>query len=116
MKFYEKSYEEVFCFVFFFSKGLIIYIFVYGAARQMGFGDAKECPQLCKLAFDYLRKVKGYEDRIYEYFGNEADPPDLFVKLIEEFDKCILSYFAFHWGQASVMISQVYFLLQTLPN
>ena len=74
----------------------------------MGFRDGNECPQLCKLAYDYLRKVKGCEDRIYEYFANEAEADSLYIKLIEEFDKCILSYFAFHWGQASLLINQVY--------
>jgi hypothetical protein len=73
----------------------------------MGFRDGNECPRLCKLAYDYLRKVKGCEDRIYEYFANEAESDSLYIKLIEEFDRCILSYFAFHWGQASLLINQV---------
>jgi hypothetical protein len=92
-------------FFFFFLK--INYIIFAYSARQLGFLDEKKCPQLCKLAYDYLRKAKGCEERIYEYFGNEADPQSLYVKLIQEFDKCILSYFAFHWGQASLMISEV---------
>lgn len=69
--------------------------------------DAIECPQLCKLAYDYLRKTKGCEESIYEFFANEPEGESLCVKLIEEFDRCILSYFAFHWSHASDMISQV---------
>ncbi|KAL5784786.1 hypothetical protein ACOSQ2_007178 [Xanthoceras sorbifolium] len=81
--------------------------FSHYVARQLGFEDAKECPQLCKLAYDYLRKSKGCEDNVYEFFSNEPEAESLYVKLIEEFDKCILSYFAFHWSQAPFVISQV---------
>ncbi|KAF5452726.1 hypothetical protein F2P56_027694 [Juglans regia] len=81
--------------------------FSHYVARQMGFSDANECPQLCKLAYDYLKKPKECEERIYAFFANEPDTESLYVKLIEEFEKCILSYFAFHWGHASFMISQV---------
>ncbi|KAG7996876.1 hypothetical protein I3843_01G182800 [Carya illinoinensis] len=81
--------------------------FSHYVARQMGFLDANECPQLCKLAYDYLRKSKGCDDSIYEFVANEPDAQSLCLKLIEEFEKCILSYFAFHWGQASLLISQV---------
>ncbi|CAL5440848.1 unnamed protein product [Camellia sinensis] len=44
---------------------------------------------------------------IYEYFANEPNVDELHVKLVEEFDRCILAYFAFHWSQASLMISQI---------
>ncbi|KAL5851967.1 hypothetical protein ACOSQ3_007085 [Xanthoceras sorbifolium] len=81
--------------------------FSHYVARQQGFEDAKECPQLCKLAYDYLRKSKGCEDNVYEFFSNEPEAESLYVKLIEEFDKCIISYFAFHWSQAPFVISQV---------
>lgn len=81
--------------------------FSHYVARQMGFDDTNECPQLCKLAYAYLKKSKGCEDNIYEYFSKEAEPESLYVKLVEEFDRCILSYFAFHWSHASLMISQV---------
>ncbi|KAF8392269.1 hypothetical protein HHK36_022611 [Tetracentron sinense] len=81
--------------------------FSHYVARQLGFADADECPQLCKLANDYLRKSKGCEDNIYVIFANDPDADLLYVKLIEEFDRCILSYFAFHWSQATLMISQV---------
>ncbi|KAL5784785.1 hypothetical protein ACOSQ2_007177 [Xanthoceras sorbifolium] len=80
--------------------------FSHYVARQQGFEDAKECPQLCKLAYDYLRKSKGCEDNVYEFFSNEPEAESLYVKLIEEFDKCIISYFAFHWSQAPFVISQ----------
>lgn len=90
---------------------------MYGAARQMGFLDADECPQLCKLAYDYLRKSKGCEDSILEFFANEPDSGrSLCLRLIDEFDKCILSYFAFHWGQASDLISQVLLLRSSELN
>lgn len=81
--------------------------FSHFVARQMGFDDTNECPQLCKLAYEYLKKSKGCEDNIYEFFSKEAEPESLYVKLVEEFDRCILSYFAFHWSHASLMISQV---------
>lgn len=78
-----------------------------GAARQLGFADPSQCPQLCKLAYDYLRKSKDCEDNIYEIFANETEAESLYVKLIEEFERCILSYFAFHWTQVSHLITQV---------
>ncbi|XP_058105500.1 calmodulin calcium-dependent NAD kinase-like isoform X1 [Magnolia sinica] len=81
--------------------------FSHYVARQMGFGDMKECPQLCKLAYGYLTKSKGCEDNIYVYFSNDPNADSLCMKLIEEFDKCILAYFAFHWSHAPHMISQV---------
>ncbi|KAK7847127.1 hypothetical protein CFP56_007132 [Quercus suber] len=81
--------------------------FSHYVARQMGFSDASECPQLCKLAYDYLRKSEGCENSIYDYFSNEPEAKSLYRKLIGEFETCILSYFAFHWGHASLMISQV---------
>ena len=80
------------------------------AARQLGFADANECPQLCKLAMKYLRNPKGCEQTIYEFFANnDQDVDSLYVMLVEEFERCILTYFAFHWSQASLMISQVLF-------
>lgn len=81
--------------------------FSHYVARQMGFGDANECPQLCKLAYDYLKKSEGYDEMIFEYLAKEADAESLYVKLMGEFESCILSYFAFHWTQASHMITQV---------
>ncbi|KAH7517316.1 hypothetical protein FEM48_Zijuj09G0050400 [Ziziphus jujuba var. spinosa] len=77
------------------------------AARQMGFKDRRECPQLCKLASEYIRSPEGCEDDIYSFFASEPDVDSLFVKLVEEFERCILSYFAFHWNHAHIMISQV---------
>ncbi|XP_021761713.1 uncharacterized protein LOC110726537 [Chenopodium quinoa] len=81
--------------------------FSHYVARQIGFDDPNECPQLCKLAYDYLKKTEGSESFIYEFFSKEPDAESLYVKLIEEFDKCILSYFSFHWSQTPSMISQV---------
>ncbi|KAL9227398.1 hypothetical protein vseg_003089 [Gypsophila vaccaria] len=81
--------------------------FSHYVARQIGFEDPNECPQLCKLANDYLKKTEGSESNIFEYLANEPDVETLYVKLIQEIDTCILSYFSFHWGQTSSMISLV---------
>ncbi|KAK7278460.1 hypothetical protein RJT34_23489 [Clitoria ternatea] len=75
-------------------------------ARQIGFEDGGEVPALCKLAHDYLIKPKECVESIYEYIANED--PNLYAKLINEFNTCILTYFAFHWNQASDVISQVF--------
>ena len=77
------------------------------SARQIGFDDVKECPHLCTLAYDYLRKNKGYEENIFAFFQNNLDPERLIVKFIEELDKCILGYFSFHWKYATYIITQV---------
>ncbi|KAJ6336097.1 hypothetical protein OIU78_012661 [Salix suchowensis] len=39
--------------------------------------------------------------------NGEPDADSLFVKLVEEFERCILSYFAFHWSHADLLIGQV---------
>ncbi|KAL0437392.1 UNVERIFIED_CONTAM: Calmodulin calcium-dependent NAD kinase [Sesamum radiatum] len=75
-------------------------------ARQMGFKDKKECPNLCKLASNYIKKAEGCENDVFEYFASEPDADSLFIKMVEEFERCILSYFAFHWKHTSYMISQ----------
>ncbi|KAK9087233.1 hypothetical protein Syun_029627 [Stephania yunnanensis] len=76
-------------------------------ARQMGFVDENKCPRTCRLAEDYLRKSKGCERIMYELFENDSEAETLSLKLKEEFDRCILAYFAFHWSHASFIISQV---------
>ncbi|OMP06203.1 hypothetical protein COLO4_08276 [Corchorus olitorius] len=81
--------------------------FPHYVARQMGFKDKRDCPLLCKLAAEYMRKSEGCEEDIYSYFSSEPDVDSLFVKLVEEFERCTLSYFAFHWSHADLMISQV---------
>ncbi|XP_073054246.1 calmodulin calcium-dependent NAD kinase-like [Primulina eburnea] len=81
--------------------------FSHYVARQLGFADRRECPNLCKLASDYIRKAEGCEEELYAFFANEPDADSLFIKMVEEFERCILSYFAFHWKHASYMISQV---------
>ncbi|CAH9086878.1 unnamed protein product [Cuscuta europaea] len=75
-------------------------------AGQMGFREKKECPSLCKLASEYIIKADGCEEDIYNFFATEPHADSLFIKLVEEFERLILSYFAFHWTQASYMISQ----------
>ncbi|WJZ90021.1 hypothetical protein VitviT2T_009199 [Vitis vinifera] len=81
--------------------------FSHYVARQIGFADRRECPQLCKLASDYARKSEGCEENIYTFFDTELDGDSLFIKLVEEFERCIISYFAFHWSHADLMISQI---------
>ncbi|KAI3972371.1 hypothetical protein MKW92_021524 [Papaver armeniacum] len=81
--------------------------FPHYVARQIGFPDPSECPQLCKLAYDYLRKTDRCEERIYDFVANEADADAVYMKLIEEFDRCILGYFAHNWNRATTMITQV---------
>ncbi|CAO2818660.1 unnamed protein product [Amaranthus hypochondriacus] len=81
--------------------------FSHYVARQIGFEDPKECPELCKLANNYLKKTEGIESCIYEFLSNHPEADFLYVKLIEEFDRCILSYFSFHWSQIPDMITHV---------
>ena len=73
----------------------------------MGFADRRECPHLCMLASEYIRNCDGCEEDIYAFFSQEPDSDSLFVKLVEEFERCILSYFAFHWSHADLLIGQV---------
>ncbi|KAH0905557.1 hypothetical protein HID58_037384, partial [Brassica napus] len=81
--------------------------FSYYVARQLGIEDPDECPQLCKLANAYLMKTKGYNENVYEYLVNEADTDSLYIHLLEEFERCILTYFSFNWTQSSNLISQI---------
>ncbi|XP_061991053.1 calmodulin calcium-dependent NAD kinase-like [Rosa rugosa] len=82
--------------------------FSHYVARQLGFLDANECPKMCKLAYKYLKNSEGCKDSIYEYFASEEDAESVYIEFTEELDRCILSYFAFHWSQTSHMISQVF--------
>ncbi|KAG5075641.1 hypothetical protein JHK84_056872 [Glycine max] len=83
--------------------------FSHYVARQMGFEDADEVPELCILAQEYLKKSKGCDESIFEYIssGNVENTDSLYAKLVEELERCILSYLAFHWNQATSVISQV---------
>ncbi|KHN10714.1 hypothetical protein glysoja_019145 [Glycine soja] len=73
----------------------------------MGFKDRRNCPHLCRLASEYIRKYEGFEDDIYAFFENEPDADSLYVKLVEEFERCILSYLGFHWNYGDLVMSQV---------
>ncbi|KHN01076.1 hypothetical protein glysoja_000744 [Glycine soja] len=75
--------------------------------RQMGFLESEVPAELCRLADEYLIKPKECLESILEYLADQKDPTTLCQKFIDEFDRCILSYFAFNWNQASYMISQV---------
>ncbi|XP_047937837.1 calmodulin calcium-dependent NAD kinase-like [Salvia hispanica] len=81
--------------------------FSHYLARQIGFEDEKECPQLIKLAYEYLKRSKGVDEKIYEYFSKQPNAEDLYVNLVEEFERCILGYLAFHWSHASHLITQI---------
>ncbi|KAG6393384.1 hypothetical protein SASPL_147623 [Salvia splendens] len=81
--------------------------FSHYLARQIGFEDEKECPQLIQLAYQYLKRSKGVDDKIYEYFSKQPNAKDLYVNLVEEFERCILGYLAFHWSHASHLITQI---------
>ncbi|OAY49823.1 hypothetical protein MANES_05G086200v8 [Manihot esculenta] len=81
--------------------------FPHYVARQMGFADRRECPHLCKLAAEYICKSESCEEEIYAFFADEVEADSLFVKLLEELERCILSYFAFHWSHADLIMHQV---------
>lgn len=83
-------------------------------ATQIGFEDLNECPHLCALSYDYLKKTEGYEQNLLAFFHNKMNPDALLVQLIEEMDKCILGYFSFHWKYATHIITQVYYITQVL--
>ncbi|KAL5059735.1 hypothetical protein RYX36_031339 [Vicia faba] len=72
----------------------------------MGFVDAGEVLELCRLAQDYLRNTKGCKENIYQYLANGDNANALYAKLIKEFERCILSYFSFLWNRASFIITQ----------
>ncbi|XP_073027641.1 calmodulin calcium-dependent NAD kinase-like [Primulina eburnea] len=81
--------------------------FSHYLVRQIGFEDGNKCPQLIKLADEYLKRSKAVDEKIYEYLTNQPNAEELYVKLVEEFERCIVGYFGFHWSQAPVMINQV---------
>ncbi|KAL8162756.1 hypothetical protein V2J09_014245 [Rumex salicifolius] len=81
--------------------------FSHYLARQIGFKDPNECPMLCKLGNDYLKKSEGCESAIFEFLAGNSEAETLYVKLIEELERCILTYFVFHWSHSSYMINQV---------
>ncbi|KAK6138730.1 hypothetical protein DH2020_027527 [Rehmannia glutinosa] len=60
--------------------------FSHYLARQIGFEDESECPQLIKLAYEYLKRSKGVDDKIYEYLANQPNAEDLYVKLVLSVD------------------------------
>ncbi|XP_010679187.2 calmodulin calcium-dependent NAD kinase [Beta vulgaris subsp. vulgaris] len=81
--------------------------FSHYVGRQLGFSDRRLCPQLNRLASDYIQKRDGWEDTAYSFFAHDPDCDSLFIKLVEEFERCILSYFAFHWSYAETALKQV---------
>ncbi|KAJ3698825.1 hypothetical protein LUZ61_002530 [Rhynchospora tenuis] len=81
--------------------------FSHYVARQLGFEDTHECLHICQLANDHLKQIKGHEESIFAFFANEPNAGDLTIKFLEEIDKCIMGYFAFHWNHATAMITQI---------
>ncbi|RZC81416.1 hypothetical protein C5167_043992 [Papaver somniferum] len=82
--------------------------FSHYVGRQMGLGSTNECDKICKLAEEYLKKTEGCEAEMSGLLAKGSQDADvLYLKLLEEFDRCILGYFAFHWSHATLMISQV---------
>ncbi|KAK9068193.1 hypothetical protein SSX86_012304 [Deinandra increscens subsp. villosa] len=81
--------------------------FSHYVARQLGFKDGNECPELSKLALEYVRSSKDFEHNMYVFFENETEVESLCEKLVEELERCVLAYFAFHWNQTSLVINQV---------
>uniref|UniRef100_A0ACD5VUU3 Uncharacterized protein n=1 Tax=Avena sativa TaxID=4498 RepID=A0ACD5VUU3_AVESA len=82
-------------------------MFPHYVAKHIGFDDPNECPHLCTMACDYLKKTQGYDQNLLAFFHNNVNPDAMIVKLIEELDRCILSYFSFHWKSATQVITQV---------
>ncbi|KAF7038032.1 hypothetical protein CFC21_048268 [Triticum aestivum] len=82
-------------------------MFSHYVANQIGIEDPNQCPHLCTMAYEYLKKSEGYEQNLLAFFHNNMDPDALLVKLIEELDRCILGYFSFHWKCATHVITQV---------
>ncbi|QCE07654.1 P-loop containing nucleoside triphosphate hydrolase [Vigna unguiculata] len=82
--------------------------FSHYVARQLGFQDAEEVPHLCSLVQDYLKRSEECDGRIYEYIShsNGENIDSLYIKLVDEIEKCILSYFSFNWNQAPSIINQ----------
>lgn len=49
------------------------------AARQIGFSDRRECPNLFRFAAEYIMKAEGCEEEMYLFFVDEAVVDSLFV-------------------------------------
>ncbi|XP_052731043.1 calmodulin calcium-dependent NAD kinase-like isoform X2 [Vigna angularis] len=80
--------------------------FSHYVARQIGFKDANEVPVLCILAQDFLKRSKECDENIFEYICSVYGYPwDLYTKLIDEFERCVNTYLAFHWNQVTHLIS-----------
>ncbi|KAH6811486.1 P-loop containing nucleoside triphosphate hydrolases superfamily protein [Perilla frutescens var. hirtella] len=59
------------------------------------------------LSFEKFSHYVGCEEDMYAFFASEPDVDSLFIKLVEEFERCILSYFAFHWRHTSFMLKLI---------
>jgi len=88
------------------------YLVDVAAARQIGFKDASEVPVLCILAQDLLRRSKECDENIYEYICsvNGSNAYSLYMNLMDEFERCVNSYLAFHWNQVTHVINLVFIL------
>uniref|UniRef100_A0A453HCN4 Uncharacterized protein n=1 Tax=Aegilops tauschii subsp. strangulata TaxID=200361 RepID=A0A453HCN4_AEGTS len=81
--------------------------FSHYVARQIGFEDASECPHLCKAANNYLRQTNSCMADVYGLLDGVPDADALYVKLVDELERCILGYFAFHWDHSTILVTQV---------
>ncbi|KAL5712277.1 hypothetical protein ACHQM5_014466 [Ranunculus cassubicifolius] len=81
--------------------------FSHYVGRQIGLEENGEGSKIGELAENYLKRAEGIEVKIIEFLTTLNGDESLAIKLIEEFDRCIHGYFAFHWSHASAMISQV---------
>ncbi|EMS61580.1 hypothetical protein TRIUR3_32141 [Triticum urartu] len=80
--------------------------FSHYVARQIGFEDASECPHLCKAANNYLRQTNNCMADVYGLLDGVPEADALYVKLVDELERCILGYFAFHWDHSTTLVTQ----------
>ncbi|KAM3294158.1 hypothetical protein ACQJBY_037201 [Aegilops geniculata] len=80
--------------------------FSHYVARQIGFEEASECPHLCKAANNYLRQTNNCMADVYGLLDGVPDADSLYVKLVDELERCILGYFAFHWDHSTTLVTQ----------
>nr|XP_027116428.1 uncharacterized protein LOC113734222 isoform X2 [Coffea arabica] len=75
--------------------------------RRKSKSSSSEDHHLNKFLAPFLDKTESGRVGKLEKFSDYVDADSLYVKLVEEFERCILSYFAFYWSHASFMITQV---------
>lgn len=91
---------------------VMFFFFTHVFALQQGKWGLKMLMRFQSYAYwpkSIWKKSKGCDESIFEYIssGNVENTDSLYAKLVEELERCILSYLAFHWNQATSVISQV---------